>query len=478
MPNETNVGTIAVDIVAKMDNLEKNLKSAGSSFAMLGGVIAGATAKITDFALNAAGSAVSKLADMTSQAFQNIDANLKLANSYDANINGLRGITFAGSQAGASAEEVGNAFSQMSKFLGDALNGEQKNIEALDKLGLKLFDLTKVESDQAFLDIAEAIAAIPNASQRAAASMDVFGKAGKKLLPLITSDIKAAQEEFKKMGGFLKDGDAQGIERANDAISKLVTQISILAETLAVKLAPSMEKAANILTEKVGGVTQDIAVAIVQAENLKTTLGDAFSRPFNFLGVGSKNTEENQKNATDKMIQQAIIASDLSTKAADRERAAADAYWEAQDAAVKKKYDTMAKEAEKQLAEEQKRRDEAFQRSGEKGRASAKAMMDEIKTPLEKFNETISKIEDLKRGGFINDTEEQRLRDKAAGDLRKTKTEKVGFAGVIEAGGVSAEAMRAAARQVQVVSDPQLAVTNQMLTKIEKKIGNGTAVTV
>lgn len=432
MASETTVGTISVDIVARMDKLESNLKKAGSSFAAMGGVIAGATTALTNFAVNAASQAVSKLADLTAQAFKTIDAQAKLAESFDANINGLRGITYAGDLAGASAEEVGNAFGFMTKFLGDALNGEQKNIEAIDKLGLSLFDLTKVESDQAFLNIAEAIAKIPTAGQRAAAAMDVFGKAGKKLLPLITSDIKAAQEEFKQMGGFLKDGDAKGIENANDAVSKLVTQITILVETIATRIAPAIEKAANVLTKKFGDVAGVIAGVSDNASNLSGVLLGGFTKPFDFLGVGTASTAKDQEDANDKLMKEAALKSNLATKAADREQAAADAYWAAQDAAIKKNYDTMMKEA-------------------------TKALNEETAAQLEWEASQIKK--DMKE--------------------KPKTTRALGFAGELQAGGVSMSAMRSAASQVQV-RDPQLEMTNKILADMNmnvKKIGSAGAVT-
>ena len=432
MASETTVGTISVDIVARMDKLEGNLKKAGSSFAAMGGVIAGATTALTNFAVNAASQAVSKLADLTAQAFKTIDAQAKLAESFDANINGLRGITYAGELAGSSAEEVGNAFGFMTKFLGDALNGEQKNIETIDKLGLSLFDLTKVEGDQAFLNIAEAIAKIPTAGQRAAAAMDVFGKAGKKMLPLITSDIKAAQEEFKKMGGFLKDGDAKGIENANDAISKLVTQITILVETIATRIAPAIEKAANILTKKFGDVAGVIAGVSDNASNLSGVLLGGFTKPFDFLGVGT-NKAQDQEDANDKLMKEAALKSNLATKAADREQAAADAYWAAQDAAIKKNYDLMQKEA-------------------------VKALNEETAAQLE------WEASQIKKGMKEKNT---------------TTTRALGFAGELQAGGVSMSAMRSAASQVQV-RDPQLEMTNKILADMNmnvKKIGSAGAVT-
>lgn len=433
MASETTVGTISVDIVARMDKLEGNLKKAGSSFAFLAGGVAGAAAAVTNFALNAASQAASKLADMTVQAFKTIDATSKLAESFDANINGLRGITYAGDLAGASAEEVGNAFGFMTKFLGDALNGEQKNIEAIDKLGLSLFNLTKVESDQAFLDIAEAIAKIPTAGQRAAAAMDVFGKAGKKLLPLIMSDIKGAQEEFQKMGGFLRDGDAKGIEKANDAISKLVTQVTILVDAFAVRIAPAIEKAANILTKKFGDVGGVMVSLIDHGHELAEITMGGFLKPFDFA-IGNRTTAADQEASNKKLMDEAALKSNLATKAADREQAAADAYWAAQDAAIKKNYDLMQKEA-------------------------VKALNEETSAQLE------WEASQIKKG----------MKEKP------TTTRALGFAGELQSGGVSAQAQRQAAKQVQVVTDPALQVTNKILTDVNssiKKMGMGTAVTV
>ena len=48
---ETNVGAIAIEILARTDKLEAGLKKASSGFGAFGGAVAGVTAAFASFAL-------------------------------------------------------------------------------------------------------------------------------------------------------------------------------------------------------------------------------------------------------------------------------------------------------------------------------------------------------------------------------------------------------------------------------------------
>ena len=73
---------------------------------------------------------------------------------------------------------------------------------AFTKLGLNAAELAKLPADQAFSTIAQKISEIQNPAERATAAMQIFGKSGQSLLPLMLSvaeGIKAAQEEAAKL---------------------------------------------------------------------------------------------------------------------------------------------------------------------------------------------------------------------------------------------------------------------------------------
>lgn len=449
MASETNVGTIAVDIVARMDGLERNMTRAGKEFAGFGGMVAGATAAVASFAIETGKAAAGALVNFTKETFNAIDAQSKFATSIGADIGALRGLLYAGDLAGASAEDMNTAFKKMNKTIGDGINGEKAATDALTKLGLNIFELAGMRGDEQFKAIAEAIAKIPLETQRTAAAMDVFGKGAMTLLPLITSDINAATKEFESFGGAISKVDAQKVEAANDAITKVKTSLKVTLESVIVQLAPGIEKIANAFLKM--GISGEHAIDNISnaykkllpylkilspqlfLESSDFGMGGVSSTKLNAPAAGpaaptlAQNQEVWRKQIADKKKAEIDAAEEVKK----RETAAADAYWRSEDEKIKKSFALYTSEAQKEIDALQARRDKAFQEHGTKKKTENKTMRS------------------------------------------------IGFGGALEAGGVSAEALRQASRQVQVVSDPQLTVTNATLAKIERKIGTGgTAVTV
>lgn len=444
----TTVGTIAVDIVARMDNLEKNLTAAGRQFAGFGGMVAGAAAAVTNFALEAGKAAAGAMVEFTKQTFNAIDAQSKLATTLGADIGALRAIQYAADLAGTSGEQLTTAFQKMSKTIGDGVAGEKAAQEAIAKLGLSVFDLAGMRGDQQFIAIAEAIAKIPGEAQRTAAAMEVFGKGAFALLPLITSDINAAKLEFENFGGAITKQSGLAVEAANDSITKVMTSLKVTLESIIVQLAPSIEKLANAFLKL--GLSGEHAMENIRNAYQKILPILKIIQPGLFLNAGdilggsgvagaprisgpkSPTLEENQKVWREQLNEKKRAEVSAAEEVAKRKEAAEAAFWAAQDAAMKKSYDAYMKEAQKTLDEEQARRDKAFQEHGTKKKAESKSMRS------------------------------------------------IGFAGVLASGGVSANALRQASKQVQVVTDPQLEMTNKLLTTMNstiKNIGTGRAVT-
>ncbi len=95
-----------------------------------------------------------------------------------------------------------------------------KGADVFDKLGLSAATLKNQAADKSFEDIAQAISLIPNAADRAAAAVKIFGKSGTDLLPILLQGKSGIQELRKELGG-LSDEDVRQLQNADDAIKKL-----------------------------------------------------------------------------------------------------------------------------------------------------------------------------------------------------------------------------------------------------------------
>jgi hypothetical protein len=86
--------------------------------------------------------------------------------------------------AGVGADAVGATINKLQKAISAANGGSEKSQAIFSKLGIKLSDISRLSPDEQFAAVAKAIAAIPDPAQRAAASMELFGKSGGKLLAI------------------------------------------------------------------------------------------------------------------------------------------------------------------------------------------------------------------------------------------------------------------------------------------------------
>lgn len=266
---------IAVEIVAKHQQFESGMQSAAQSVTKFSSVAAGAAAAVTHFALELAGKAVSAMADYAKKSFEVADANAKLADSLGTTVQGLRQLKYAGDLAGVSGEEMGNALTKMQKAVAD-------NEDVFGRLGLSTGKLIGEDATQQFNDIAKAIKSIKSPAEQTKAAMDVFGKSGAQLLPLInsTDDFASVAAELDAIGGAMSRVDASKIEGANDAFTRIKTVAAGIGDTIATEVSPYITQAIQDLIDF--GFTSDNVGAIFKegftfAVSVVAQLTDTFS---------------------------------------------------------------------------------------------------------------------------------------------------------------------------------------------------------
>lgn len=164
----------------------------------------------------------------------------------------LTGLQYASNIAGVGAEALNGGLEKMLHSLGEAVAGGGEAGAAFQHLGLSAKELANMAPDEAFTSIADGLKNITNPAERAAVTMQIFGKSGQQLLPLLmqgADGIKAAQAEAQRLGLTFSRLDAAKVEAANASMKRLQAVFEGAAQTLAIQLAPFIEAAANKLAE-------------------------------------------------------------------------------------------------------------------------------------------------------------------------------------------------------------------------------------
>jgi hypothetical protein len=109
----------------------------------------------------------------------------------------------------------------MQKLLAEAAGGSKSANETLSELGLTVAQLVNLQPDQQFELFAQRISQIQNPAKRTAIALELFGKSGAQLLPLLNTGaggIRALREQARKLGLTMGTADAQAAEEFGDAL--------------------------------------------------------------------------------------------------------------------------------------------------------------------------------------------------------------------------------------------------------------------
>jgi len=124
--------------------------------------------------------------------------------------------------AGLGADTMQTSLAKMQKGLAEVDDYGKTSNKTFAQLGLKIEDLKGMNAEQQFSKVAGAIMGLPTASDRAAASMEIFGKSGAKMLSLF-ADGSSFDVARQQLGGLpaLMDRNAVAFDVISDRIGSI-----------------------------------------------------------------------------------------------------------------------------------------------------------------------------------------------------------------------------------------------------------------
>ncbi len=230
----SSIGTLAVNVVANTEKFSHGMAHAKHEAGMFGKVAHQLEHTIIHLGTAmAAGFAIHSLHETVEEVEKLALASKRL----DISTNSLSTLAGAARLTDVSFEGLAKALTFMEKNIGN-----DKGI--FKKLGLDPDKLAGMHADEAFLELAEAISKLPNAAERTAASMAVFGKSGAAILPMIEKGregIEHLQHEIKELGGELDHLGAEKAEQLAESM-KLIKEAFIgLKFTIVTEAAPAIK---------------------------------------------------------------------------------------------------------------------------------------------------------------------------------------------------------------------------------------------
>ena len=191
--------------------------------------------------------------------------------------------------AGKTAEDIGPVFGKMAKTL-----NSDSAADTVAKLGIKLEELKKKTPAEQFRTLGTAINSVRDPSQRAAISMELFGRSGAELLSLFSSDGFGDAANQVGSQAQLLARDAALFDDVSDKLALTGTKVRGfwvgLADKVAPVLKPLLDRFANLDLASWGQQAGEAVAFIVQAfadgkvgDILFTSAKIAFANAVNFL---------------------------------------------------------------------------------------------------------------------------------------------------------------------------------------------------
>lgn len=150
--------------------------------------------------------------------------------------------------AGVAGEKLPGALNKMQKALAGVNDEGEPTTQAFAKLGLSIQELQSMDPVDAFRKTAQAIAGLPDPSMRAAAAMEIFGKAGGELLAVMNDPgaFAQAREQVGSLADMLP-GSAGEFDNIGDAMASFEQKVEQLGTVVAIKLLPFLEQMVEMM---------------------------------------------------------------------------------------------------------------------------------------------------------------------------------------------------------------------------------------
>jgi len=137
----------------------------------------------------------------------------------------------------------------------------EKNAAAFQRLGLVQKDLQDMDQEAAFKTILTALAGIPNAGERAALALQVFGKSGTTVLPLIANGVEDLNEQLAEAKRRTVAATPT-TARLADEFATLGQWVNSVRMMIANALSPEIEKYILIAQDWIASNRELIAVKV------------------------------------------------------------------------------------------------------------------------------------------------------------------------------------------------------------------------
>jgi len=281
------LGALDIIIAADTAQLRKGMDTAV-------GIMQSSTQKMENFAKTAGASiagyfALSNLRDSVQQSLDLADSLGKMSQKIGMSVDDLYSLQAAGQLSDVALQEIEKSVLKLNKNLGEMSMGGGKDAQnALKNLGISSKDVNGhiKDSNTVLLEVADRFKDMPNGAAKSTIAMQLFGKSGADLVPL----LNGGSEAIKEFNGHMDKTTTDAAERFNDSFTRIGLSIDGAKSKLLTSMVPSIDMLSGRienLSEWISGNSGEIERFADRAMNDFTALSQVGSQAFGLLGETS-----------------------------------------------------------------------------------------------------------------------------------------------------------------------------------------------
>lgn len=271
-------GSIVVNLIARTEAFTKGMSRSKKTIRSLERATMSTLNTVKRFGFIAGAAALGGLALLVKQSMKNVDVIAKLSDRIGVSTEFLAAFGHQAKISGLTTQEFNKGIEMFVRRIGELTQGTGEARYGLLALDLSLEQILHMNPEKSFLLIAERIRGLSTQAEKAAAAYRFFGRSGSKMLNLLEGDTKNVIARAKELGITFDREQARRIERANDAITRMQSAFEGVGNTLAVAVAPLIEKIADKISAMTSG-TNSLEAMQKHVNNLAigtTYVSDAF----------------------------------------------------------------------------------------------------------------------------------------------------------------------------------------------------------
>jgi hypothetical protein len=287
MAEEKKAGSVVIDIAADITKLKKDmeatktiLQSQAKNFKKQTDAIEKGFGGIASAAKTAMGAATAFFSikagvGIVKSAMDSADALAKQSAALGVAEKDLLALQHAANLSGIDVTQLNTALRTMTVGLGQAAGGSGTALKALEKLGLKLSDISNLSATEQMSLLTNKIQEVIPVSERAAVAADLFGSRSAMAMMNLNGDtISYATSQIDKYNVALSAVEYKQIEQANDAITDMKLAYQSVTQQMAAAFAPTLQLVAEIIGDVAADNTnlkdtfKDLALTGVKAASL------------------------------------------------------------------------------------------------------------------------------------------------------------------------------------------------------------------